>query len=137
MLPIGSSVEPLQSDPVAPDWYGWSADTHERGLKKLLDLGLVERRERYEKAPLYPMGVTKNIYITPLGAAILLMGIVAGCVVYKYTRTPSAGRGDIVGAIASAAAAVITVLALLLGGGNKTTSDGESPTREASITTAR
>ncbi|MFD5586720.1 hypothetical protein ACFWII_23365 [Streptomyces sp. NPDC127063] len=42
----------------APEWYGWSADTHERGLKKLLALGLVERREHYEKAPLAPMGVT-------------------------------------------------------------------------------
>ncbi|MBL3667475.1 hypothetical protein JL475_16060 [Streptomyces sp. M2CJ-2] len=41
----------------APDWYGWSADTHERGLKKLLDLGLVERREQYTKAPLAPSGV--------------------------------------------------------------------------------
>ncbi|MFD8431402.1 hypothetical protein ACFV1R_27790 [Streptomyces coelicoflavus] len=42
----------------APDWYGWSADTHERGLKKLLDLQLIERREQYSKAPLAPAGVT-------------------------------------------------------------------------------
>lgn len=42
----------------APEWYGWSADTHERGLKKLLALGLVERRDHYKKAPLAPMGVT-------------------------------------------------------------------------------
>ncbi|MFD4919594.1 hypothetical protein ACFWNR_41130 [Streptomyces virginiae] len=42
----------------APDWYGWSADTHERGLKKLLALDLVERREHYTKAPLAPAGVT-------------------------------------------------------------------------------
>ncbi|MGW4824286.1 hypothetical protein ACWEP4_36465 [Streptomyces sp. NPDC004227] len=42
----------------APEWYGWSADTHERGLKKLLELGLVERREEYKKAPLSPLGVT-------------------------------------------------------------------------------
>ncbi|MFI6063516.1 hypothetical protein [Streptomyces sp. NPDC051286] len=41
----------------APDWYGWSADTHERGLKKLLDLALVKRREHYTKAPLAPSGV--------------------------------------------------------------------------------
>lgn len=40
----------------APQWYGWSKDTHERGLKKLLDLGLVERREHYVKAPLTPSG---------------------------------------------------------------------------------
>ncbi|MET9779179.1 hypothetical protein ABZ023_33875 [Streptomyces sp. NPDC006367] len=42
----------------APDWYGWSADTHERGLKKLLDLQLIERREQYSKAPLAPAGFT-------------------------------------------------------------------------------
>lgn len=42
----------------APEWYGWSADTHERGLKKLVQLGLVERREHYTKAPLSPLGVT-------------------------------------------------------------------------------
>ncbi|MEU6213123.1 hypothetical protein ABZ891_24910 [Streptomyces sp. NPDC047023] len=44
----------------APKWYGWSADTHERGLNKLLTLGLVERREKYKKAPLLPAGVTKT-----------------------------------------------------------------------------
>ncbi|MFJ4014455.1 hypothetical protein [Streptomyces sp. NPDC090026] len=42
----------------APEWYGWSADTHERGLKKLLDLGLVERIKVFKKAPLAPAGVT-------------------------------------------------------------------------------
>lgn len=42
----------------ASDWYGWSADTHERGLKKLTDLGLVERRKYFTKAPLSPTGVT-------------------------------------------------------------------------------
>ncbi|MFD3700730.1 hypothetical protein ACFWUZ_32140 [Streptomyces sp. NPDC058646] len=43
----------------APEWYGWSADTHERGLKKLLDLGLVERIKVFKKAPLAPAGVTE------------------------------------------------------------------------------
>jgi hypothetical protein len=42
----------------APEWYGWSADTHMRGLHKLLALGLVERREKYTKAPLSPTGYT-------------------------------------------------------------------------------
>jgi hypothetical protein len=42
----------------APEWYGWSADTHERGLKKLLGLGLVERRPEFTKAPLAPSGFT-------------------------------------------------------------------------------
>ncbi|MFF7680971.1 hypothetical protein [Actinacidiphila glaucinigra] len=40
----------------APQWYGWSADTHERGLKKLMDLGLVERKPHFTKAPLAPSG---------------------------------------------------------------------------------
>ncbi|TGB06653.1 hypothetical protein [Streptomyces sp. MZ04] len=44
----------------APEWYGWSADTHERGLKKLVSLGLVERREHYMKAPFAPLGFTKT-----------------------------------------------------------------------------
>lgn len=41
-----------------PDWYGWSADTAERGLRDLLDLGLVDRRESYRRAPLTPAGST-------------------------------------------------------------------------------
>lgn len=40
------------------EWYGWSADTTQRGLKNLLELGLVERRERYRTAPLSPTGST-------------------------------------------------------------------------------
>jgi hypothetical protein len=42
----------------APEWYGWSPDTHLRGLHKLLGLKLVERRERYRLAPLSPSGRT-------------------------------------------------------------------------------
>lgn len=41
-----------------PDWYGISADTTQRGLKELLQRELVERRERYKKAPLTPTGKT-------------------------------------------------------------------------------
>ncbi|MER6624171.1 MULTISPECIES: hypothetical protein [unclassified Streptomyces] len=69
-----------------------------------------------------------TVYIEPLGAAILLVGIMVGCIVYRHTRASSApaSRGDIVGAIASAAA-VITALVLLLGGGNKATAESESP----------
>ncbi|MEV0115636.1 hypothetical protein AB0H77_20710 [Streptomyces sp. NPDC050844] len=44
----------------APEWYGWSADTHERGLKKLVSLELVERREYFIKAPFAPLGFTKT-----------------------------------------------------------------------------
>ncbi len=39
-------------------WYGWSEDTTLRGIKKLEELGLIERRETYEKAPLSPSGLT-------------------------------------------------------------------------------
>ncbi|MGA5771178.1 hypothetical protein ACPC36_27360 [Streptomyces pseudogriseolus] len=74
-----------------------------------------------------------NVYIEPLGAAILFVGIVVGCIVYKHTRASSAptSRGDIVGAIGSAVA-VVTALVLLLGGGNKTTTESENPAPESS-----
>jgi hypothetical protein len=41
-----------------PDWYGWSADTTERGLHDLLALDLAERRESYRRTPLSPIGST-------------------------------------------------------------------------------
>lgn len=40
------------------EWYGWSADTTLRGLKKLRELDLVERREVFKEAPLTPTGST-------------------------------------------------------------------------------
>ncbi|GAA2500607.1 hypothetical protein [Terrabacter carboxydivorans] len=46
-----------------PEWYGFSADTAERGLKTLHDLGLLEVHKRVKKAPLSPTGATQvNIY---------------------------------------------------------------------------
>lgn len=46
-----------------PVWYGWSADTAERGLKRLQDLGLLLVTKRTKKAPLAPAGVTTvNVY---------------------------------------------------------------------------
>ncbi|MGW0836506.1 hypothetical protein [Streptomyces prunicolor] len=42
----------------SPDWYGWSPDTTERGLRKLIELGLADRREAYIKTPLSPTGST-------------------------------------------------------------------------------
>lgn len=42
----------------APKWYGWSADTHERGLKQLVDLKFVQTRAFKKKAPLAPAGFT-------------------------------------------------------------------------------
>jgi hypothetical protein len=46
-----------------PAWYGWSADTAERGLKKLQDHGLILVEKRVRKAPLAPNGITvRNAY---------------------------------------------------------------------------
>lgn len=60
MLLVLAAEKPWSSYP--PDrmqeWYGWSADTTQRGLKNLLDLKLAERRESYKKAPLAPLGST-------------------------------------------------------------------------------
>ncbi|WP_329073529.1 hypothetical protein [Amycolatopsis sp. NBC_01480] len=40
-------------------WYGWSADTAERGFKTLRDLGLLQVFMRSKKAPLSPTGLTE------------------------------------------------------------------------------
>lgn len=46
-----------------PAWYGWSADTAERGLRALEDVGLITKTTRVKKAPLSPTGQTRvNIY---------------------------------------------------------------------------
>lgn len=46
-----------------PDWYGWSADTAERGLKTLREEGLLHVQKRIKKAPLSPTGATEvNVY---------------------------------------------------------------------------
>lgn len=47
-----------------PDWYGWSADTAERGLATLEQAGLLTHTTRLKKAPLSPTGLTKiNRYL--------------------------------------------------------------------------
>jgi hypothetical protein len=47
-----------------PGWYGWSADTAERGLATLEHFGLLTRTTRLKKAPLSPSGLTKvNRYL--------------------------------------------------------------------------
>ncbi|HET6706349.1 hypothetical protein [Amycolatopsis sp.] len=60
MLLVVAKEKPWSAYP--PDrmeeWYGWSADTTQRGLKALLDHDLVERRETYTPAPLSPTGST-------------------------------------------------------------------------------
>lgn len=46
-----------------PQWYGWSADTAERGLRTLRDLGFLTVHTRIKQAPLSPTGATKvNVY---------------------------------------------------------------------------
>jgi hypothetical protein len=47
-----------------PEWYGWSADTAERGLAALERHRLLTRTTRLKKAPLSPTGLTKvNRYL--------------------------------------------------------------------------
>ncbi|WP_200954732.1 hypothetical protein [Arthrobacter sp. Soil782] len=41
-----------------PFWYGWSADTAERGFKRLQELHVLSITERVKKAPLSPTGLT-------------------------------------------------------------------------------
>ena len=42
-----------------PEWYGWSADTAQRGLDQLSEMGIVEKLTRWERRPLSPEGVSK------------------------------------------------------------------------------
>jgi hypothetical protein len=60
MLLTVAMEKPWSSFPAErmPDWYGWSADTTERGLRELVDLGLCERREAFRRAPLSAVGYT-------------------------------------------------------------------------------
>ncbi|WP_019287889.1 MULTISPECIES: hypothetical protein [Arsenicicoccus] len=46
-----------------PAWYGWSADTAERGLRELRDNGLLHVERRTRTSPLSPTGLsTQNLY---------------------------------------------------------------------------
>ncbi|MDN5725297.1 MAG: hypothetical protein L0G99_05105 [Propionibacteriales bacterium] len=46
-----------------PQWYGWSADTAERGFRQLQRHGLLDIDARLKTAPLSPTGQTKeNVY---------------------------------------------------------------------------
>jgi hypothetical protein len=47
-----------------PEWYGWSADTAERGLTNLERAGVLTHITRLKKAPLSPTGQTRiNKYL--------------------------------------------------------------------------
>lgn len=41
-----------------PEWYGWSADTAERGLRELQRIGLIRKEQHLKEAPLSPTGIT-------------------------------------------------------------------------------
>lgn len=46
-----------------PDWYGISADTASRGLRGLIDHGLLTVQKHFKVAPLSPAGYTgENLY---------------------------------------------------------------------------
>ena len=80
-----------------PEWYGWSADTAERGLATLEQLGLLTHITRLKKAPLSPTGLTKvNRYLLhpPFGqytAEDIFDGDVITAMVYP---SPPKGRPD-------------------------------------------
>ncbi|MFJ6822361.1 hypothetical protein ACIQRJ_18345 [Streptomyces niveus] len=43
-----------------PDWYGWSADTTERGFKELARMELIEVKKTFKQAPASPRGYTHS-----------------------------------------------------------------------------
>lgn len=51
----------------APKWYGWSADTAERGFARLEELDLLTKTTRLKKAPLSPTGLTQVNEYTLIG----------------------------------------------------------------------
>lgn len=66
MLLIGLSLQPGFILPVekAPEWYGISADTAQRGLAQLERRGALERRNVVKKAPLSPLGFSTDSHFT-------------------------------------------------------------------------
>lgn len=87
-----------------PQWYGFSADTAERGLKKLRDLDLISVHTRIKKAPLAPTGATQvNVYtlvgpftVEPASAPSLLPALTK--------KTPRKTRSTSRGATSTASA---------------------------------
>lgn len=69
MLLVSLSLRPGFVLPVekAPDWYGISADTAQRGLSLLVERGVLERVRTYKKAPLAPAGYTYDSRYTLQG----------------------------------------------------------------------
>ena len=50
-----------------PEWYGWSADTAERGLHELQNKGLIRKEQHRKESPLSPTGIAivNEYYICP------------------------------------------------------------------------
>ncbi len=69
MLLVALSLQPGFVLPVekAPDWYGISADTAQRGLASLVERGLVERVRTYKAAPLVSAGFSYDSRYTLQG----------------------------------------------------------------------
>ena len=70
MLLVALSLRPPFVLPVekAPDWYGISADTAQRGLASLTKHEVLKVTRTYKKAPLAPKGFTYNSRYTLQGA---------------------------------------------------------------------
>ncbi|TFV52494.1 hypothetical protein [Blastococcus sp. TF02A-35] len=62
MLLVALHAKPVFPMPTEhmPQWYGWSADTAERGLKTLQDVGLLTKSSRWVKDAVSPIGA-KNL----------------------------------------------------------------------------
>ncbi len=69
MLLIGLSLRPGFILPVekAPEWYGVSADTAQRGLAELERRGALVRKNLKKKAALTPLGFTTDSHFTLVG----------------------------------------------------------------------
>ncbi|WP_420637741.1 hypothetical protein [Candidatus Poriferisocius sp.] len=76
MLLIGLSLRPGFVLPVekAPDWYGVSADSAQRGFAELERRGALERHRVKKKAPLAPLGFTTDSRFTLLADFARPMG---------------------------------------------------------------
>ncbi len=66
-----------------PQWYGWSADTAERGFRQLLRKGLVDKRLVARTAPLSPTGLTTTAHYK-----------LTDTLAPAKSATPTVGRSD-------------------------------------------
>lgn len=66
MLLVASTLQPGFAFPVerTPERYGFSADTAQRGLSTLNEMGILQTEKRYRKEPLAPRGYTHDYRYT-------------------------------------------------------------------------